>query len=411
MKYLKKKDAWLFWYAMSFFVAVGFDRFYYNFVFAIKPFVVVAAFGIIISVFVIKTMTPLLDLEKWMLIFMLIYLIACIRSYNISYGFRYICGILVIIGFYFSIRIVLAKISIKQMEKIISISGIIIAISSLVSYIWGLYLVQFDFENIVRMRSGGILIEHGIPRLFSTMNNDPNISALMFLMYALFFMYHLSSVQNCIGFTLSGICILLTFSRSVLLALFVAWLLGRVLPCYERKPIRFRKVYVFFPILLVLSLIFFRYCGIDWWGLLVSRLRSLTTDNGTGRFLLWEIGIEGWTTNPLWGIGGNYTKTYVMQSWGKEQVLHNSWLEIFVETGVIGMLPCLMFLGKAYQSCQKVVIQYKNRFVMVLFIAMFIMMNSVSTQFNEGFWLVVAVIYRYSLGEKEELRSGTGDIY
>lgn len=396
------KSKWYIYYAMLFFLAVGFGYFHYNWVFAIKPFIIMTAIGTLVSLFLLKSMKPLLGFEKYMLLFWFIYIIACIRFYNLKNGIRYICGSILIIAFYFCVRMALERVTIQQLEGIISYSGIILCLASLISYVWGLYLVDFHFSNIVRLRTGGILIEHSIPRLYGVFDRDPNIAAFMTMLYLVYYVTHLEGTRNYVGIVLSTVCFLLTFSRSALLSLFVGVIVGRAVPYYRRRPIRFRKINLFVAVFLVLLLVFLRIQGFDWWSLIKHRFSLLSFDRGTGRFDLYEYGIKGWTDFPVFGIGGNYTKIYMQQFFYEEKVLHNTWLEILLETGIVGIIPCICFLWKLFQ-CIMAVGSEKPRYLVILMTAMVIMMASLSVQFNPAFYLVVALVYRYML-EKEEVR-------
>lgn len=192
------------------------------------------------------------------------------------------------------------------------------------------------------------------------------------------------------------------------MSLVIGFIVGKVVPCYRRRPIRFRKINLLVVICFVVFFVLLKVGGFDWWGLIKHRFSLLTFDRGTGRFDLYEYGIRGWLDFPVFGIGGNYTKIYMQQFLGVEKVIHNTWLEILLETGIVGMIPCLCFLWKLYQCTMAVGIG-KSRYLIVLLTSMIIMMCSLSVQFNPAFYLVTTVIYRYML-EKEEAK-GNGRCY
>lgn len=411
----KKGDNWKkklpILYASLYFLAIGFDRFYFNWVFAIKPFVMVTAIGIIVTLFIIKKMKPLLDFEKWMIIFYMMYMIASIRPGNLSNGIRYVCGSLMVLGFYICVRIALENITINQLEQIISIVGIVISSVSLFAYAIGVFLLNSYLGWQGRVRSIGVLVEAGIPRLCGIMNKDPNITAMMLIIFVFYYLYHLNNKINYVGAILSSLCILLTFSKGALIAFVMAWGITRVVPYYERKPIWFKKVYIVVPIIAFITLILLKDNGVDVLGIIKKRFIMMFRDNGAGRFILWEYGIQGWVSSPIFGIGGNMTKSYILEMYGVEKVLHNSWLEILLETGVMGAIPCVCFLYTTYSACKECVLRYKNRFVLVSFLAVVIMMCSISVQFNEGFYLLLAVVFAYTSNDKERNKDGKCNIY
>ena len=77
--------------------------------------------------------------------------------------------------------------------------------------------------------------------------------------------------------------------------------------------------------------------------LLLNRFRSLLTDHGTGRIDLWKYALQGWIKNPIWGIGGGYGPRYMAGLRNMDFNVHNTWIEVLLETGVIGFLGILIF--------------------------------------------------------------------
>lgn len=86
-----------------------------------------------------------------------------------------------------------------------------------------------------------------------------------------------------------------------------------------------------------------------------SRKKDIEKDVSSGRFALWQSGIEVWKTKPVFGTGYNsfipYVKdklptTYaVNNSHGQYVSLHNTYLNVLVNQGVTGAVLLIIFAG------------------------------------------------------------------
>ena len=78
--------------------------------------------------------------------------------------------------------------------------------------------------------------------------------------------------------------------------------------------------------------------------------------------------------------------------------VHNTWIEVLLETGVIGFLGILIFIILLFKQCCNVsTYKYSNRFVMAVLVSVLFIMSTISLQRNEILYLVCAIIYRYSI--------------
>ena len=69
-----------------------------------------------------------------------------------------------------------------------------------------------------------------------------------------------------------------------------------------------------------------------------------TFDLFTGRDKLWQLGLDKFYESPVFGIGLGISKEAVGLEYGKPLRLHNIYLEMLVETGVIGFFAFLILL-------------------------------------------------------------------
>lgn len=394
------------------FLAIGFDGFYfYGFSFAIKPFMLIIMVGILI-ILKKRYISDVENSEKLMMLFFCVYALSCVRFGNLNGGFRYIAGSILVLLLYFSLREILNCYTIYDIEEVMANCGIIVCVCSLFMYLIGLRAVDFNLAMQNRMRVGGILFERGVPRLFGTPNQDPNFAAMMFMLYFFYFLYNLNKIKNYLGLCLSSLCIILTFSRTALFAIVVA-LISRKLFCRHFKfefKIGRRQIKQLFIILFILMLLFVslieKNIVFNLLSVIIRRIKSISSDGGSGRFELWKYGLRGWLEKPIWGHGGNQVKKYMELTYGIQKELHNTWLEVLFESGIIGMLcliSCISTIGKKTIE----LLRSKREYIFVTFVGVIIMLTSVSGLFNENNYLLFALIYRYSREDKS-LHSNEG---
>ena len=129
----------------------------------------------------------------------------------------------------------------------------------------------------------------------------------------------------------------------------------------------------------------------------VSRFDSLSADGGSGRMTLWKNAITTFNKNPLVGIGINSTLSYNSLYYGTKGYIHNTFLEVLSETGIIGICMYMLFLIVLLKIVYSVYRKDNNTvFLVGTIIAMLIQMCFLSILLQEFFFFTVALIYAYN---------------
>lgn len=381
------------------FITIGFDGFYfYGLSFAIKPYMLIILLAIPIMLNN-RNISQLNRTERLMLVFFLCYGFLCIRIENINLGVRYLAGIFVVLLLYFSLREIFNSCSIKDIENVMENCGIIISFCSLTYYIWGLRNVGFNFAISNRMRVKGVLFERGVPRLFGTLNQDPNFAAMMLMLYFFYYFFHLNKKKNYMGLFMSALCIVLTFSRtaffSIIIAIFTTFIITKHARLkLDRSGIRNIIIIITLGIVFVIILIQGNI-KFDIYNIFMRRIGNIRSDGGSGRFELWKYGLQGWLEKPFIGHGGNQTKQYMKMVYGVEKELHNTWLEVLFESGILGISFLIYWMVSIWHGVLRVA-KAKQIYICATIVGMAIMLASVSGLFNENNYLLLALVYKYS---------------
>ena len=192
----------------------------------------------------------------------------------------------------------------------------------------------------------GITIDRGIPRLIG-LTFDPNFYVMF---NAPFFFLSLETNKSRgqrFLLLLSATTIFLSFSRGGWLAIFVALafrfflklFLKKRASLYENESIK-KRILKFFSIAIVGLL------AIAWtWATLIEILTKRFTGitSGSGRADLLDTMYKLFSENPFVGIGFHNFRYYNLQETGKFFYGHNTYMELLVEVGVIGVFFYFLF--------------------------------------------------------------------
>ncbi|MBU5436818.1 O-antigen ligase family protein [Tissierella sp. MSJ-40] len=347
--------------------------------------------------------SKLLTFEKAMLIFILVYSSTALHFSYPEAHLRFIFAFYVILIFYFSTRGLLISCSIDEVEKMISKSGLIVSILSLTYYFMGVYKAGMNFHGN-NISYYGLIIDRSIPRLTGIVSDDPNISAFFITLYFFYFLNNLDSNRNRICFIITLICIILTFSRgayiSILIALVISFMIEK-----DRKW-KCRSILLAIIVLFVLVNVL-EVLGIGYVDLFKRRFLGMLSSGGSGRSIIWKNAFETFIKNPIFGIGINAFLNYSTSNYGIHNYIHNTFLEVLVESGVVGFFIYGLFLILVFFSCIKLFKKNKEtKFLLVTFIGMMFQMFFLSILLSEVFYFIILLIYRYS---KEYLSVDTVD--
>jgi len=131
-------------------------------------------------------------------------------------------------------------------------------------------------------------------------------------------------------------------------------------------------------------------------------LNTWVFDGGSNRTLIWKTTIESVLDKYiLFGSGvGTFPYTLYYHT-GLFTVAHNIWLEVLVESGIIGFGIWMTFLGLIFKNAVK----NKESTVIILLISIFIAESFLSAEVTKHFWnaLMISMIYTkkiYSINNK-----------
>ncbi|MHB1571717.1 MAG: O-antigen ligase family protein, partial [Solirubrobacteraceae bacterium] len=166
---------------------------------------------------------------------------------------------------------------------------------------------------------------------------------------------------------------------------------------------------------------------------LFSRVTSVS-DSGTGRITLWTAAARMWEAHPITGVGiGNFpvesryyvqrpgVLTFVDFTTSVPKVVHNTFLEMLAETGVIGLalylatvLACLRSTWRAvrlFDRCGRHDLALLARGVLVAALGMLAAVFFLSAETDKRLWLFLAlgpVLQTVALRQTAALRGSEG---
>lgn len=328
-----------------------------------------------------------LKYELFLLLFFNYYCLTGLFSNYSYYSLRLIVLIMIVLFFYFVLRFLFYRLPIISIEKIISQSGLIFNVSSLLFFVIGAYQIDFNFlgNNITSL---GLLIDRGMPRLIGT-SIDPNIFVLF---NSLFFFYFVGKKHK-IGTVLSVTNIVLTFSRGGLIAIGLPLFISIIMFKNKGKVKLIRGITIASLIIpLILSTLF----NINIWAIINDRFLSLGEDRGSGRFEIWENALKIFMENPIFGIGIYNFQQYNLLYFNDYHYPHNTYLEILVESGIIGFtLYLAFFMILIYKLYELQKVRPETRFLFLTVLSIMIIMATLSTAASEFLFLFFALSFRY----------------
>lgn len=369
-------------------LSITFSFYYLEIGFAFKPFMI---FSIVFFLLSLKSfyVHRLRLFEIMMLIFFGYYCLTGMFAEYPIYSLRMIFGVFLVLFCYFVIKYILSIASIEGIERSISIGGLIFNGISLVLYIVGVISLNFMLLGN-QIREYGVLMDRGFPRLIG-LANDPNIYCFYNFIFFFYYLTHLNKKWSKIGLILSALTLLLTMSRGGVLSIVFGLALMFITVELRTK----------IKLLIVLPVVFFLMnflakisLNIDVFKMIINRFT--TDDGGSGRSVIWKMGLSIFQDSPLFGVGiFNYIPTSGAL-FGSPVYMHNSYLEALIDGGLVGIvlyLTIFIFVFVAYFSSRKLI--NDNGYLIFSFASVTIMMGTYSFMINEIFFLVLALICRY----------------
>jgi O-antigen ligase len=388
------RKQWAFLFPLLFYLSFFLTAWHIYFGFAIKPFFILA---FIYLIFNLKSIRFRIEThEIFMLLFFTYYFLTGIFSADIVNSFRLILGGVITIVIYFLMKDFLKKQDKKNnIQNIIIVSAFLFSFLSLFLYIKGLIIVNGNLLGYEQERVFGVLIERGMPRLIGTMI-DPNF----YFMSSIFFFFFLLHIPYKSAFIIVTLLLLifsmmLTISTGGMISIIMILIplaIIRILNLLKQFtiPKKYIKI-IFLAVTACIFLITFYTANEFILNILSKRIDNLS--EGSGRFDIWKNGLSIWMQNPIMGIGIYNFRYYNGLYFNDYQYMHNTHLEVLVESGLIGFALYTIFLISV--SIVILFIISKDRkytYLLTSYLALLIMMLSLSQIINEILFLFFAYV-------------------
>ncbi|MBC2148984.1 O-antigen ligase family protein [Listeria booriae] len=309
---------------------------------------------------------------------------------------RAIGATFILIVFYFFCRYWLNRIRWKDIEWAIIISGFVFNILSFAYYVMGLVNLGFNMHGN-GIREMGVMIDRNFARLLG-LTNDPNIFVFINMLFIAYFLTHREKWWNLLGGFIAILCVLLTLSRGAIISLVIVLVLCLLVGSWKSKLLMILGSVGFF---LLANFFFDQFMEVSLWELMVERFGTVGEDGGSGRFDIWTDGFAYFMDKPLFGIGSFNFQAYHSFEAGKAIFMHNSFLEILVETGIVGMmLYVTAIVAILWALIKAALVDREQWWLVIALIGYLSMMTSLSLILNEIFFFFFVLVAR-SLKEKE----------
>ncbi|MFJ6207633.1 O-antigen ligase family protein [Lysinibacillus sp. NPDC092081] len=337
--------------------------------------------------------------ETFMIFFYVFYCLTGVFSTYPIASIRLTIAILIGLFSYFIYKFLFSNITLKEFERIIGTVGILYNVISLLFYLFGLISNKFNFYGN-GIRFYGLMLDRNMPRLIGILS-DPNIFVVSNSIFLFFFLANMKDKKGKIGFVLALITTILTFSRGGILATLVGIVI--TIAFFSVKT----KVKIFFVVPIITWISYFsvlKVMHIDIYQILIKRMESVSKDGGSGRIEIWNNGLSLFLNNPVQGIGIYNFRDYSADFFGQGIYMHNTFLEILVESGVIGSVLFFVFWALLFFRIMSIVWMDKSKaFLLGTYVSISISLMFLSLIASEYLFLFLALIWRYSMTEKEYL--------
>ncbi len=373
-----------------------------GFNFSLKPFMVVAFLLFMYLIWATVYSNEKIIIKAYYYeVVLVVFLIYCFTTLGIakyaSAGIRFVLGMIVYFFIYIIGKLVLQKYSIKQLEQVVKHAGIVFNTVSIILYVIGIYLIDPSISQ--KQRILGLMFERNTYRLIGTIE-DPNFFVLF---NSIFFFYYLTRPKdrmNNLGLILCFITVLLSLSRGGLLAVLFPFIFYMVK--YVRK-YNNKKVLLMLALVLILNIFLIYILNFNLIHVLTERMLNIFSDGGSGRINLWKKGLDLFMKNPIIGIGINNFRYYNINVYGGSHYLHNTYLQVLVETGVVGFVIFSLFLFSFLIRLLKLYWISKDIYLLFAGASISISIFNLSSIINEALLLYMIICSRYLLEYSGEM--------
>ena len=344
-----------------------------------------------LSVYIGKLRFSKLFYFEYLLLF--VYLIigfSVIYACDYKLALKLLIGQVVLVLVYISYRSQILKLGLSDFESAFFNVGKLFIFISMLLYVMG--LVGLYFFDIVPSKAAylndhaaayfGVYLEGSLPRL-KGLSESPNNYMYFAFSFMLFFRYKRKA-----GFEyLSLLTIILTISGTALVSLlfYYAFLFFN-----SQKNIAYK---IFIPLFVFLfgQIVYLSNGFIR--NIVDIRVQRLGT--GSGRFELWNFVINKVVNSPLLGYGANQARV-VIEPFRELQSAHNSFLDVFLSTGIIGFFAYILFHLSLLITSIQLGRKYSTGMFIVMYGFIFLISMSNNTLHIDYMVFYLCIIYAYS---------------
>ncbi len=372
---------------------------------------------LLIGIFVLGFLRGGIKLKKgdfWLILFFIIAGLSLIASQNIGLSVYQIIKLAEFVLLFLYVKYNLSFLNLKKILGVFVASGVFQALLAICQFFSQSSLGLKHFEaGIFNANIPGVatFFVQGIKfiRAYGTAPH-PNVLAI-FLLVSIFCLYYLYltriSPKARMGMRMIRIVLLfilmfglfLTFSRAVIIVFVVGSLLLFLIAFFKFKELKFRIIGLFllFAVVCLLFTILF-------WPEFQARFlgTSLEEQAVTLRVYYNDIALSVIQEKPILGLGlGNFvwylSNNYQFEEFWLYQPVHNLYLLIAVEIGIIGLIVFLIFIAKILLKGLKQVFRREILFIFYFLLFTFLALALIDHYFwtiQQGrlaFWVVLAI--------------------
>ena len=337
------------------------------------------------------------------ILFMTLYFYIVIASLyvdDVLLAVKLILGEITLLLTYFSLRYLVTQIDFKTVENIFLKLGNAFILISLFLYIVGIvYIYYFHYIptpdmylNEHSIRVYGLYMEGNFPRLTGLAESPNNYLYISFLLMLLYFF---KKKFMMFGFALISVILTMSATGQLLLIIFVVYKL------LTNKKTFF---YTIVGLILFICFVIFLYFNDPFVKYMID-LRILRIESGSGRYDLWSFVLQWLDQSPWIGYGANQSRV-ILENYSRHyQSAHNSFLDIFLTTGVLGLLIYIAFHLSLAVISIKLNKVYQTKIFILAYIEYFIISLSNNTLHVDYviIYLIFMYIFLYNKGKEMDL--------
>ena len=303
--------------------------------FSLKPYMVAC---ILVFIFYFKDLYHVrFSMEEYLyVVFMIYYLSSALWSSYPEMSIKMV--VLQLVNFFcffiirFSILSLINKLSVKSFVELFVKLSFYIYLLAFFVYLLSLLKVLGDLGSYEGQVLGALLVDKGIPR-FVAFSFDPNIASI-FIATPLFLSLSVNRNKTALFFVL---LIFITWSRSAII------IITLIFSIHFFRSLLYGKISSVLIIFMCVILLYFFIDILNVDEMIQKRVDGL--GRASGRFEAWSNGLAIFNDNIIFGIGIYSFYLWNIRFFGDAHHLHNTYLDVLVEGGIIGLILFSLPIG------------------------------------------------------------------